>query len=233
MSWFFDPNIFYEFYLIRHSLLKAIKRYSGELSGKMMDFGCGSKPYQSLFNVTHYVGVDYQGEGHSHTNEQIDVYYDGKTLPFDDQTFDSIFSTEVFEHIFNLPEILNELNRVLKSDGNMLITCPFNWNLHEEPVDYARYTPYALNYLFRNAGFEVIEQYKSGHFILCIHQMRLLYIYTHIIPHIPFKYLRRLVLSAISMILNLWALFCAFILPKGNSMYFNNVFLVKKSFHKI
>ena len=79
----------------------------------MMDFGCGSKPYKSLFNVNEYVGVDYHGQGHSHVNEQIDVFYDGVLLPFPDNYFDSVFSTEVFEHVFNLenlnPETRSEM----------------------------------------------------------------------------------------------------------------------------
>ena len=53
-----------------------------------MDFGCGSKPYKSLFNVEEYLGVDYYNEGHPHENEQIDVFYDGKNLPFPDNYFD-------------------------------------------------------------------------------------------------------------------------------------------------
>jgi len=45
--------------------------------------------------------------GHPHLNEQIDVFYDGKKVPFEDGHFDAIFSSEVFEHVFNLPDILN------------------------------------------------------------------------------------------------------------------------------
>ncbi|MBK8300784.1 MAG: methyltransferase domain-containing protein [Chitinophagaceae bacterium] len=69
---------------------------ASSLEGKMMDFGCGTKPYKPLLQTSkEYIGVDYNGEGHSHKNEQIDVMYDGKTIPFEDNTFDSILSTEV------------------------------------------------------------------------------------------------------------------------------------------
>ena len=78
----FNPNIFYSGYILRKKLLLAINKYSHFMQGKMMDFGCGSKPYKSLFNVNEYVGVDFQGQGHSHENEQIDVFYDGVLLPF-------------------------------------------------------------------------------------------------------------------------------------------------------
>ncbi len=129
------------FYFIRRALLKKVEEYAPQLSGKLLDFGCGSKPYQSLFTrASEYTGLDYEGEGHSHVNEKVDVYYDGKKTPFANQTFDSVFSSEVFEHIFNIDEILPEINRVMKKGGKILITCPFVWHEHEVPVDYARYT---------------------------------------------------------------------------------------------
>ena len=118
----FNPNIFYSGYILRKKLLLAINKYSGFMQGKMMDFGCGSKPYKSLFNVNEYVGVDYQGQGHSHENEQIDVFYDGVSLPFPDNYFDSVFSTEVFEHVFNLEEMILEIKRVMKPGAKILVT---------------------------------------------------------------------------------------------------------------
>ena len=121
----FNPNIFYSGYLLRKKLLIAVNRYAHYMGGVMMDFGCGSKPYKSLFDVKEYIGVDFNGEGHSHENEQIDVFYDGKKLPFPDNYFDSVFSTEVFEHVFNLEEIIPEIKRVMKPGAKILVTCPF------------------------------------------------------------------------------------------------------------
>ena len=108
ISYEFNPGITYPAYLTRNRLLKAIAAYAKELKGVMMDFGCGSKPYKSLFTVEKYIGIDYENPGHPHINEQIDVFYDGKKIPFDDAYFDSVFSSEVFEHVFNLDEILKE-----------------------------------------------------------------------------------------------------------------------------
>src|SRR5437773_3335923 len=111
----FRPAMNNAFYFIRNALYKKVKQYAPALKGRLLDFGCGSKPYQSLFaNVTEYIGVDYNSPGHSHANEQIDVFYDGKKIPFPDEYFDSVFSSEVFEHIFNLEEIIPEIKRVMK-----------------------------------------------------------------------------------------------------------------------
>lgn len=110
----YNPSFSHPLYYIRKGLYNKISLYSRELNGRLMDFGCGSKPYQSLFtNVTEYIGLDYAGEGHSHEQESIDVYYDGKTIPFENETFDSVLSSEVFEHLFALKELLPERKSVV------------------------------------------------------------------------------------------------------------------------
>jgi SAM-dependent methyltransferase len=112
-------------YFIRKGLYRGVVSKKSYLKGRLLDFGCGSKPYREIIDVQEYIGLDVKESGHSHQNEQIDVYYDGETIPFDNGYFDSIFSSEVFEHISNLEHILNELYRVIKPGGYMLITLPF------------------------------------------------------------------------------------------------------------
>src|SRR6516225_8308589 len=102
----FNPNITFPAYLTRNSLLKTISKLAPQLKGRLLDFGCGAKPYKTLFAVDEYIGLDFENPGHPHLNEQIDVFYDGKTIPFENACFDSIFSSEVFEHIFNIEDIL-------------------------------------------------------------------------------------------------------------------------------
>lgn len=50
--------------------------------------------------------------------------YDGKRLPFDDNTFDAITATEVFEHVNDREKFVKELYRVLKKGGTLIITSP-------------------------------------------------------------------------------------------------------------
>src|SRR5215831_6745285 len=91
----FNPNITYPAYFTRNRLLNKITMLAPELKGKLLDFGCGSKPYRSLFSVDEYIGIDIENPGHPHANEQIDVFYDGKKIPFTDNSFDAVFSSEV------------------------------------------------------------------------------------------------------------------------------------------
>lgn len=226
----FNPGITYPSYLIRNRLLSGIKKYSPQMNGRLLDFGCGSKPYKSLFkNIKEYIGVDYDSPGHPHTNEQIDVFYDGKHLPFPDNHFDSIFTTEVFEHIFNLPEILNELLRVLKPGGKILITCPFAICEHEVPNDFARYTSFAMKHMLETTGFSVLSLDKVGNSVETIWQLRITYWHQHILyklRNIPI--VRSGMRLAIYTSFNLMAIFWSKVSPERKDLYLNNVVLAQK-----
>ncbi|MFZ1799253.1 MAG: class I SAM-dependent methyltransferase [Chitinophagaceae bacterium] len=225
----FDPNIFHPFYIIRRELKKKMEKFAPALSGRLLDFGCGSKPYESLFHVDEYIGLDYYNEGHPHENESIDVFYDGHTFPFEDGHFDSILCSEVVEHIFNLPDILSELARVLKKDGLLLITCPFVWNEHEVPFDYARYTQFALKSLLEKAGFEIVNFEKSGNYRLALTQLKVLYNYNHARKIFGNFFLMRWFYKTFFVCLpNMYGLFLNQMLPADDSLYLNNIILAKK-----
>ena len=87
----------------------------------------------------------------------IEKYYDGKVISFNDEFFDNAFSSEVFEHIFNIDEVLCEIHRVIKNNGKLCITCPFVWDEHVQPYDFARYTSYGIRHLLNKNGFELIN----------------------------------------------------------------------------
>ncbi len=192
-----------------------------------MDFGCGSKPYKSLFkNASEYIGVDYDSEGHSHKNEKIDVFYDGKTIPFKDNSFDSILTSEVLEHVFNLEEILKELNRVLKPGGKILITIPFAWYEHEVPNDFGRYTSFGIKSLLEKNGFIILELDKTGNFIETLTQMWIVYWHTHVIP--KFRPFARLIGALFYFLSNVFGLAAARVFPKKHDYYLNLIILATK-----
>jgi SAM-dependent methyltransferase len=228
----FNPSLSHPLYIIRKGLYNKIKEHAPSLTGKLLDFGCGEKPYKSLFtNVTSYVGVDYDSEGHSHKNEQIEFFYDGKTLPFANEEFDSLFSSEVFEHIFNLEQILPEINRVLRTNGKMLITCPFSWEEHEIPVDYARYTQFALKDLLEKNGFRIITFEKSGHYVSTLHQLFIVYLNDYWFFHVffsKFALLRKALRQITIPVLNALYKCVDWMWPKSDKLYLNNIIIAEK-----
>jgi len=50
--------------------------------------------------------------------------YDGQHIPFEAASFDLVFSSNVLEHVKNLPNLLEEMRRVLKADGTMVHILP-------------------------------------------------------------------------------------------------------------
>src|SRR5438105_5061181 len=78
------------FYFVRVELYKEISLLSKHLHGKLLDVGCGIKPYQKLFtNTSEYVGMEFDSYG-NRTKGRGEVFYDGKIFPFQDNAFDSV-----------------------------------------------------------------------------------------------------------------------------------------------
>lgn len=226
----FNPGLKVAPYLVRNRLLDGISRHAGKLQGVMLDFGCGSKPYRKLFEVDEYIGLDFEGEGHDHRNEQIDVFYDGKSIPFPDNHFDSVFSSEVFEHVFNLEEMIPEIKRVMKPGALILVTCPFAIGEHEQPNDYARYTSFALKHLMQKNGLEVVHFEKLGGSIDVIVQLRLTYFHYHIMPFFTrIPVLRNIIRVTTNTLMNAYANLHRRIFPIGNELYLNNLIICKKT----
>jgi SAM-dependent methyltransferase len=222
----FFSVVFNPFFFIRRGLMKGIRKHAPALRGNLLDFGCGKKPYRDLFSADEYVGVDIRdNEGHSHEGEEIDAYYDGETLPFPDGRFDSLFSSEVLEHVPNVSRILDEWHRVLKKGGRVLVTTPFVWDEHEVPHDYFRYTLFGMRRLLADHGFEIIAEEKTTPYFETIAQLFILYAY-RLFPRNPvFKFL---LVLAVVFPLNLIFLAASLVFPRRRELYHNTVILAQK-----
>jgi SAM-dependent methyltransferase len=214
------------FYFIRKAIFRSVRNNALFLGGRLLDFGCGSKPYRHLFTVTEYVGLDVAQSGHIHSDGDVDVFYDGGVIPFVDQAFDSCFSSEVFEHIFDLDYSLSEICRVLKPGGRALFVVPFVWDEHEIPYDFARYSSFGLRFLMEKHGFKLVRMEKTAHFFTVIAQLWNLYLY-NLVPqrNILFRlFYQVFIIAPFTMIFAFFNL----VAPKRYSLYFNNVVMVEK-----
>lgn len=214
------------FFFIRRGLFKNIREMAPKLQGRLLDFGCGRKPYEHLFRVNEYIGLDMEQTGHEHTSSKIDVFYDGKTIPFANDHFDSVFCSEVFEHIFNLDEVIIEIRRVMKPGGQILITVPFCWNEHETPYDFGRYTSFGIKHLMEKHGFAVTELRKSGNFARV--NVQLIALYFHSLINTRSSTLNYALRMLFIIPVNIIGSMLLALIPRNKSLYFNNIVLATK-----
>lgn len=215
------------FYISRSRLYKFIEKYSANIyGGSLLDVGCGSKPYKKLFKVDEYIGLDIETSGHDHSSSEVDVFYDGNEIPFGNSHFDHVFASEVFEHVFNLDKLLNEINRVTKRGGSLLITLPFVWDEHEEPFDFARYSSFGISSILKKNGYTIKSFDKSSTYIATIFQMFAAYISQVILPENRFV---RILLTPIFVApFNILGILLSSILPDNQKFYLNNIVYATK-----
>lgn len=127
--------------------------------GRLLDVGCGNKPYLEIFapRVKSYVGVD-PDRRHS----RPDVVARVSPLPFEAATFDTVLATQVLEHVAEPDRTLQEISRVLKPGGHLILTAPQYWRLHEVPHDYYRFTRYGLQHLVEAGGLTLVLIKEQG-----------------------------------------------------------------------
>lgn len=222
LTMFFNP-----FYFSRKGLASGIQKHSTLLYGKTLDLGCGRMPYRELFSNSSLIGMDI----HSPHNDKIQVasiFYDPSgPLPCQNNEYDNVFCSQVLEHVLDPGRFLDEINRILRVDGKLLITMPFIWGEHEQPSDYQRYTSFGLKNLIKSHGFEIISYHNTGHGITTLFQLTLSYIYT-VTLRLP-KVFGLPLLIILSCFLNITGSILYLILPVDTNLFLDHIVLAKKN----
>ena len=212
------------FFIARRGLLKSIKELGIDIKGKTLDVGCGTKPYEKYFNSSEYIGLEIETTMNREI-KQADYFYDGKKFPFGNSEFDSIVTNQVLEHVFNPDEFLSEINRVLKTDGKLLLTVPFVWDEHEQPYDYARYSSFGLKYILEKQGFEIIKHHKSVNDFGVVIQLMNAYLYKMMHRYTIIRQITKFTMCAV---INILGIIISLVLPKNDDLYLDNIILARK-----
>lgn len=139
-----------------HDLEVAISKYA---KGHVLDIGCGNKPYESLFKgIEKYTGCDIIQS----SDRKVDIICPATEINCRDEQFETVFSSQVLEHVQDHQKMLHEAYRVLKKGGTIILSAPMCWEHHEVPYDYFRFTRYGMQYIFEKAGFTVLEIKSNG-----------------------------------------------------------------------
>jgi SAM-dependent methyltransferase len=92
-----------------HAELETIK-------GRLLDVGCGSKPYKRMFDNVDWVGLDIR--------PVADIEADFHDIPCEDAEFDTILCTDALQYAKDPALVAREMARVLKPGGTLLVVAP-------------------------------------------------------------------------------------------------------------
>ncbi|WP_180541658.1 class I SAM-dependent methyltransferase [Nevskia soli] len=145
---------------------RAVRQFAAQLApgAFVLDAGAGECRHRQEFSQQRYIGVDL-GVGDSRWNYgHLDVVADLTALPFATATFDAALNVVTLEHLSEPAAALREIGRVLRTGAPFLLVAPLEWEEHQQPHDYFRYTRYGLALLLRQAGFEPVTITPAGGF---------------------------------------------------------------------
>lgn len=139
-----------------------LKQISSNKAMKVLDLGCGTGTSLASF-LSHNKDINWFGldisdspEVRSRNVNSPQFYtFDGINIPFEDNTFDVIYSNQVFEHVRYPQELLFEVYRVLKKDGFFIGSTSYLEPFHS--FSYWNYTPYGFMALLNNANMRLEE----------------------------------------------------------------------------
>lgn len=130
---------------------------SFELTGPVLEVGSYQVAGQEdlidlrgLFPGRPYTGVDFRpGPG-------VDLVANVENLPLPSNSVGTVLAFSVFEHVQRFWRGFDEVYRVLRPDGVLLVSTPFYFHVHAYPHDYWRFTPEAFDTLLEKYPTRVL-----------------------------------------------------------------------------
>ena len=140
-----------------------------------LDAGAGSGKKKKYCKHLNYISQDiaeYEGNSKSgglHTGlvdyTGLDIVSDIVDIPLNDDSVDAIMCIEVIEHVEDPLLVFKEFSRLLKKDGVLILTAPFNSLTHYSPYHYA--TGFSKFYYQKNLpkfNFEILNIEPNGNY---------------------------------------------------------------------
>lgn len=144
-------------YVNADMITQSIVQYA---KGKLIDVGCGEMPLKKTA-----MGVVEQYDTFDIEERVKGVSFVGSILDMNmikNGSYDTVLCFSVLEHIRDPFRALDELARILKPGGVLIMTVPHLFRLHEEPHDYFRFTHYALQFMLKERNFDIIQLDRCG-----------------------------------------------------------------------
>lgn len=155
---------FHSGYWCRVRLDRAIWSSAKLAHGRLLDVGCGMKPYKDVYDeyVDEYLGLEYSPDS-GYRGNLADFCGDAAALPLADESIDTILCTEVLEHIHDPEGTIAEFARILRPGGTIITTAPFVFPVHDA-YDFFRYSPDGIAVMMKRNGLTVekVEPLSGG-----------------------------------------------------------------------
>src|SRR3989344_6181818 len=146
---------------------EIIVRFLPYVEGRVLDLGAGSAKYKEMILQK---ASEYRS-GDAIKNENIDDVCDVLNLKYPPESFDTVISTQVMEHVNNPYKMAAGIYKVLKPGGKIIITAPFLIPMHSDPGDYFRFTAGGISEIFKQSGFSIIESGHYGGFFIVLSEI--------------------------------------------------------------
>ncbi len=151
------------------AILEAVEKFARELVAgeRVLDAGAGEGQYREHFANVRYVGVDLAVGDQDWNYARLDAICDLNALPFRESSFAAALNVVTLEHLRDPQLALSEMARAMRQGGDLLLVAPHEWEVHQSPHDYFRYTRHGLELLLERAGFgEIRVEAVGGYFRL-------------------------------------------------------------------
>ncbi len=222
---FFDPG-----FIARRRLQQSVRELVGRLGldgrGTWLDIGCGERPYESMFAVERYIGLDVPVSGHSADTKRHDLLFDGNRLPVRSNSVEGVLCTQVLEHTSRHELLLSEIWRVLKPGGHLVMTVPFAWEEHEKPYDFFRFSEHGLRHLLGRRRFEIVALQKTTGSIEALAQLCSIYVCNNL--RLPVRGFGRLMTTFVCAPIQIIGLVAQMILPDERNFFLDLAVLARK-----
>ena len=137
---------------------KWLHRNCRDIKGRVLSIGSGGDDdnegnyYRNYFPMaSSYTTSEVSGE------LKCDLTLDVRAMPeIEDGSYDCIYCSGVLEHVDDYQAGFNELTRILKAGGVLLLGLPFRQAIHMSPHDFWRFTEYGINHLLKNS-YEIMD----------------------------------------------------------------------------
>lgn len=138
-------------------LARFIAEHAHEMTGDVLDVGGGPRRYAGAFAHAHsYRTLDIDPK------TKPDILSSATEIPLPDASVDSIICAQVLGDIASPKDALREMARILKPGGKLLVTEALTAELHDEPHDFWRFTPYGFQMLLEPEFTNIHMELRGG-----------------------------------------------------------------------